>query len=575
MADFPSLHSALRSLLSDRHDMRHPLHSRDGDTDTQWNIPRNHRGDGVGFDRDARGPGGPEFGDGDGQVDGRWNQDDGDGPDPSRYGSDPGRGADTGDDAGPRYDPGRYGEGGQRPESPRHADAPRAPESPAAPQGPWNGADAGRSDPGLASRHPDVNGFQRPGEPAFARGDLNPATAAGSAVAALIRELRELPPELVLRLGQLVESNPAGLQRLPASPEVLAELVARSQQEIRESRQPGGAEGRLLTTAGDALQAADGRQEGRLPGDARFGAQPPPAAGEGRMAGDPGGSTALQAQQLAAMQARADIVRPADAALPQPRADALPAAAANPAAAGSTTVMDPAQVPPARTPGEAGALQARAEGSVVAGDRGGLSGLPGNAAAVAGGVTLAAVANPAGTTYAIAPQVPSRLRAATKAREEGDRDGKPDAGKDDRRRGDRTRGQDGPETPGKQAPAADARAAGHAGPGAAPGGHTSLAAAASWLAAMLGRSRAARTQQAPAAAAMVPDEQRRSRRLQWLYWSLIATAYGCLALSLATVAPDLFRLPIADEHLASWRNALTAAGLASGFWAWLLARRMR
>ena len=67
----------------------------------------------------------------------------------------------------------------------------------------------------------------------------------------------------------------------------------------------------------------------------------------------------------------------------------------------------------------------------------------------------------------------------------------------------------------------------------------------------------------------------RSRRRQWLYWSLIAVTYGCLGVALATVAPELTRLPIAPESLGAWRNALTGIGLLTGLWAWLLARRMR
>jgi hypothetical protein len=50
--------------------------------------------------------------------------------------------------------------------------------------------------------------------------------------------------------------------------------------------------------------------------------------------------------------------------------------------------------------------------------------------------------------------------------------------------------------------------------------------------------------------------------------------YACLGLALATVAPDLFGLPIAAGSTGTWRNALTGAGLLTGLWAWLVARRM-
>ena len=69
-------------------------------------------------------------------------------------------------------------------------------------------------------------------------------------------------------------------------------------------------------------------------------------------------------------------------------------------------------------------------------------------------------------------------------------------------------------------------------------------------------------------------EARQSRQRQWLYWSLIAVTYACLGVALATVAPDLSGLPIAPDSLGTWRNVLTGAGLLTGLWAWLLARRM-
>jgi hypothetical protein len=68
---------------------------------------------------------------------------------------------------------------------------------------------------------------------------------------------------------------------------------------------------------------------------------------------------------------------------------------------------------------------------------------------------------------------------------------------------------------------------------------------------------------------------RRRPGWQTLYWVLVVVSYSCLAFALATVAPDLFKLPIDENALPIWRNALTMTGLLSGLWAWLLARRLR
>ncbi|HRO26024.1 MAG TPA: hypothetical protein PLD19_01135, partial [Luteimonas sp.] len=228
----------------------------------------------------------------------------------------------------------------------------------------------------------------------------------------------------------------------------------------------------------------------------------------------------------------------------------------------------------------------RAEAAVGAADSGSSSGLPGMTGAA--GLTLAAIAQPAGTTHANAPQQALRARksAANRkpARERVDEGPQDDTGDGHRPPQDGRKQRDGAEAhkdARQAAPAAgdgstDTREA--AAGDTAAAGHTTATAPAPPRKEEDGSRREERSWWITTADENeVEDtpETRRSRRQQWLYWSLVAVTYACLALALATVAPDLFRLPFAAEHMATWRNALTATGLATGLWAWLLARRMR
>ena len=54
------------------------------------------------------------------------------------------------------------------------------------------------------------------------------------------------------------------------------------------------------------------------------------------------------------------------------------------------------------------------------------------------------------------------------------------------------------------------------------------------------------------------DSGGRADARQWLYWSLIAVTYGCLASALAMMTPWAASLPIATDALPAWR-AMAAA----------------
>lgn len=520
MTDFPSLHSALRSFLSDRHDAhRHQLGLHDDGDDDRWGGRREEGGRRPEYDR---GTDGARYRDGATQD-----------VDPARY---------AGDDGLPTQSqrfPGDGNVGDPRP-------------------GGWTGTDAGRGESSLAQRLADAGMPPRPGDNLLGRnaGAASPSTYSEGIAPALLRQLQELPPEAIRQLGHLLETESARLQRLPASQEAMAELVARSLQEIRDARQPAGADGRPLA-AGD--------------GDASrwIGAQ------------KADGSTALQSQQLAAMQARAEIAHPAmmQQAQLQSRADAMPVAAGNPlATAPATGEQGVSLAPGARTIGDPShPLPARAEGNVVA-DRGGPAGLPGSTVGVAAGVTLAAVGNPAGTTYAIAPQTPSRLRQPSDSKEGDDAgadnpEASPDEQQQDRDGKPQGHGEAGARRKGtpEEAHAAGltAQLPGSRTPGEGPG---------AWLASLFGSLPG--QQQVQGHTGEGPRQvreaaQRESQRLRWLYWTLIGVAYVCLAVSLATLAPGLSKLPISPENLPLWRNGMTVTGLLAGLWAWMLARRMR
>src|SRR5690606_21040382 len=228
------------------------------------------------------------------------------------------------------------------------------------------------------------------------------------------------------------------------------------------------------------------------------------------------------------------------------RPDTPPAApTAAPLPAGST------QAPAAPGPfaQDVPSLQAaRADAAGTTVERGGqgpgLSGLGG----VAAGVTMAAVANPAGTTHAYAPDSAVRARRPQESRDQ--QNGSADGGTDQEDTPDAQqrlsrRSGTGPTA----AAAAAASAAAGAGSPATAAGHVGSAGVAS--------SGQTAERSVPGNHGAEDAQNRHSRYLQWLYWSLIAVTYCCLGLALATVAPDLFGLPMPPESLGTWRNVLT------------------
>jgi len=302
-----------------------------------------------------------------------------------------------------------------------------------------------------------------------------------------------------------------------------------------------------------------------------------------------------------------------------------------------------AQGLPARVPGEGAAPPGRAD--VAPATPEGI-GLPGSGTAAAG-LSMAAVVQPAGTTFAHAPTTTPRTRMrdqarearATRASEEQARDGQdrdqrrqpPPAGRAPRDRGTADPGRGGDAA--SQAARSDARPAGNAAPSArtratstaattlvpapgpgAPAGSASdsrtdgsifAAAPPGTTAQAATRTRGSReppteAPAAPAAAARSsaqaaracrledaaaeggepghapgPGGNRRLRRQQWLYWSLIVVTYACLAGVLATLLPHGFELPIGEAHRPYWRHGLTVFGLVTGLAAWWVARRSR
>lgn len=484
---------------------------------------------------------------------------------------------------------------------------------------------------------------------------LAPPTQQGSlhpSLDAIARELQQLPASMLRQLGEVLHRNPDALRSLPAQPEALASVLSRTGHDPRapqamaaEARRlaqgtetPLPARGEAGQAAPDARHAAhalpaemraaaEGRHHGAI--DARAAAL---AQAEGRdaraahaaeaRAGSPSGNDPAQAaHQRAPAEAQqtlaAALTRPESTSLHPPPGTPVTGSQPVPAhqAPAGTTQAQPATTQLVQDAPQMLPARAEVAGSTVerGGQPPGLSGLGGAAA----GVTLAAVANPAGTTHAHAPEAAIRARGGPQeARERGRRpDGEAGANGEDadgggsgsRRQGTRP----GPAAAGTALPAAgeidtptangpSSVAAGHAlGAARAGGDHVSSvdgqrraamdgderppAGIAAGAAGPLGHTVAHAAAGAPAKGvageadeASTPDpEALRSRRRQWLYWSLIAVTYGCLGVALAAVAPELTRLPIAPESLGAWRNALTGIGLLTGLWAWLLARRMR
>lgn len=421
---------------------------------------------------------------------------------------------------------------------------------------------------------------------------LTPASGQlGPSLQALARELQQLPPSVIRQLSHALSADPAVLRDLPARPEALAIALSRTAGE--PGPQHPTASGPRL--AGHGPEAARG-QDADTARDARLAGAP----GDARTAADVRGATALDARHaMAATEARqgqAAEPRPAWAMGLDPAlaGHALANAAAQPSApaghAAQAPRMDAAAVsipghPSAAAPAgnsqtQPGALPLPGAESPVPGSRGepgtpvaaersaqapGLGG-PGG---VAAGATIAAVANPAGTTHAYAPDQAVRARRPQQSRDE--REGGSNGGPGQEAASD---GQPGDAKQAQQ-PRAGSGATGATGRAGDPPPAQSPTAAAGHVASA-GPAPVFHGDDRTTPAGHVADDQaRHSRRLQWLYWSLIAVTYCCLGLALATVAPDLFKLPMAPESLGAWRNALTGTGLLTGLWAWLLARRLR
>ena len=480
----------------------------------------------------------------------------------------------------------------------------------------------------------------------------------------LQRDLQQLPPESVRQLLDFVARH------VPAGREVPAHVA----DALLQGAGPGGearpTEARTLAEgARQQAFAAAGPGERVAAGVVRD-----TAAAPGRMAEEAGPRTAATASGLRVMNEAAipsgQAQRPgAETGNGSPLAGSMgrelaagtrqesagvhgaqPAFPAPPAAAAAATAattplpqeLAVAQALHARVAGEAATVPGRADAAPTTAEG---IGLPGFGAAA--GLTLAAVVQPAGTTFAHAPtttpRTPVRDQArdarATRAPEDQARHGQ----QRDQRRQPPSDGRAAPDSdtsrPGQRG-GANGRATGadavQAGTGAATGRTTATSTTATTRAsapspdAMPGSTSSSPTDAsnsaavppgttaqaatrvwrgreplteapAPPAAAARPSAQavrayrlqdaaaqggepdhtpglggnRRLRRRQWLYWSLIAVTYACLAAALATLLPDRFELPIGEAHRPYWRHGLTIFGLVTGLVAWWLARRTR
>jgi len=409
----------------------------------------------------------------------------------------------------------------------------------------------------------------------------------------LFRELQQLPPEALRQLVQFVTQHASvGRELASQVSEPLAHAMARAAPEARDARQPPPSDARGFAEATRAQAQALGQQvaSDRAPMAGGREALPlsPGRTGEDiravAMAGAFEARTLSESRPastlpLAALLARADGVL---SAVPSTGAqDATPASRAPGGHVSVLQELAAQQALQARTPGEA-MQPGRADGANAAAEPGspGLLGLAG-----AAGVTLAAVGNPAGTTHANAPQTALRARKPEETRQQDRPERAAGAAEEeaegehphDGRRGSDESGKGQGRGQGTDADDGRARAPGREA-AAVAAGHTAAAGL------MLPRYDSDEDADDGSPAGHVGEgdadetediEARRSRRQQWLYWSLIVVTYGCLASALATVAPDLFKLPIPAENATTWRNALTITGLATGLWAWLLARRMR
>lgn len=515
------------------------------------------------------------------------------------------------------------GPGMQLPGPDADGDTPETEGDRRGPHGHWRASDTPHAPP-----HAHLRGDG--GGPMAPHGDAGPLantladTSRQTPSQALLRELQQLPPETLRQLVQLA-SQQSGHEALAGQAGPLARALAQVAAEARNAAPPSAPADARATAQTLVQQAAQARaaEPGRD-------AMPPASAGR---ADDVRGAMAAADSHAASDPSQRPVLSTLAALLA--RGDGLPAHAPGttspPAAQGTSPLHGQelaAQPPPlqARLAGDAtstGRVDGAAAGAGEPTSSGGFLGLAG-----AAGVTLAAVGNPAGTTHAFAPQGPSRLRQAENARnderkrvceddlqdegEGGDRDQHPrdDTGRERGRAAtDDRAGETAPAGRDFRTPAGNASANGagahpgnagaHPASGAQPsvgaGGSesrtpedASIAAAAGHTAAiglLLPRYRGddddadedAQLQGHAGDGPLAEEdaETRRTRYLRWGYWALIAVAYGCFGLALATLAPAWFDLPIAQENRPLWRHGLTAVGLVGALWAWVLSRRIR
>ena len=435
----------------------------------------------------------------------------------------------------------------------------------------------------------------------------------------LFRELQQLPPETLRQLIQLA-SQQHGHEALVGQAEPLARLLTQLAADARNAAQhPATGDARAMAQALAAQDRATASGRETLP--PAFAGRAEDIRGTLSASDSHAASDASQRpvlSTLAALLARGDgLPMPAQGTtLPPPGTGTSPANGQELAAQ---------QLLQARLAGDAMSA-GRADGTVAGSadptSPGGLLGLVG-----AAGVTLAAVGNPAGTTHAVAPQAQSRLRQAEDARNDArkrvsedemeDEDGGGDRGRDSRdgtprergraanddRAGDASTGRDfraptgaaSANGAGAHPKDAGTNTASGPGPAAGTGASESRAPTDASIATATGHTAViglrlpryhgsdddadedAQLQGHAGDASLAEEyaEVRQARRLRWGYWALIAVAYGCFGLALATLAPAWFDLPIAQENRTLWRHGLTAVGLASALWAWVLSRWIR
>lgn len=408
---------------------------------------------------------------------------------------------------------------------------------------------------------PDLRNDLPQGSPPFSRGEVdgNPLPHAGlpaqlsDSLATLLRQnpsmpllqqLQHLPPEALRQMEQLLVRQPEALSALLAQAQARAdhrETASLLATEVRRDLPP-----QLVAAEARRAELAEARASAAF-------AQMQMAAGERAMAALAG--------------------RPEPGALPGTGAAGHSGQAAGTPGVTQDSLLQPPQMRAADMPSPA----ARADAAAVrAGEPAGSPG--GLGLGIAAGVTLAAVGNPAGTTFATAPN--SSLRARKAEDEEGDRKrvdeetaqgDEHEHARDDGHRENGDDRRDPAEAPGRKRRAATTPAA--------SGEAFSVAAIGLMLPAYdddADTPPPGHVGEAPSRDQPLDRNARRTRRLRWLYWSLIAVAYACLGLALASVAADWFlnRAGLPVPNSVAWRHGFTVVGLSSALWAWLVARRM-